>query len=534
MRDFPPLLDATLDELQEGLNCGMFTSVDLVEAYISRIAETNAELRAVIEINPDALSIAAELDTGRQVGAARSLPLYGIPVLIKDNIATKDKMNNTAGSYALLGAEVYEDSTIVSKLRKAGAIVLGKTNLSQWADFREGGASKVQGWSARGGQTIGAYFPGQSPSGSSSGSGVASSIGLAWASLGTDTGGSIIHPSHAHNLVGIRPTVGLTSRHLVIPVSEHQDTVGPMARTVKDAAALLYAISGRDVKDNYTLAIPFQKIPDYVSACKLSGLHGMRIGVSRNLFTLAEDPTSKPAIKNLDAALYIIRSSGADVIDDIYLPGVEYLKLNDYDGVAGADFLSDLPRDYLNHLKFNPNNITSVAKLRQFTQSNILEGYPEHNTDEWDSLLARGYNNTSPQFWGNYTSQRYYAGPLGILGALQNYSLDAIVAPVPSSFLLSAPLGLPVITVPMGRSPDDTPIVKRGNLTRTAPNQPFGLSFTGKAFSEESLLGMAYAFEQRTLVRKSITPFIQPKTELSDIVAAREMKAMRGYGGEDL
>jgi amidase len=206
-----------------------------------RIQEVNSVLLAVAEVNPDALSIAAELDAERANGTIRSA-LHGIPMLIKNNIATMDQMNNTAGSFSLMGATVPQDSTVAAKLRAAGVILLGKTNLSQWANFRSSNSSN--GWSADGGQVTAAYYPQQDPSGSSSGSGVASSIGLAFATLGTETDGSILSPSSQNNLVGIKPTVGLTSRSLVIPISEHQDTVGPIARTVTDAAYVLSIIAG--------------------------------------------------------------------------------------------------------------------------------------------------------------------------------------------------------------------------------------------------------------------------------------------------
>lgn len=228
---FPRAIDVTTEDLRHGLDSGLFTSQDLVRTYIARIMQVNATLHVVTETNPDALSIAKKLDSERKAGSTRG-PLHGIPILIKNNIATMDKMNNTAGSFALLGAKVPRDSTIAAKLRKAGAIILGKTNLSQWANFRSDNTSN--GWSAYGGQTYGAYYPQQDPSGSSSGSGVSSAIGLALATLGSETDGSIISPSENSNLAGIKPTVGLTSRYLVIPISEHQDTVGPLARTVKD------------------------------------------------------------------------------------------------------------------------------------------------------------------------------------------------------------------------------------------------------------------------------------------------------------
>ena len=217
---------------------------------------------------PRSQLFASELDTERANGTVRG-PLHGVPILIKNNIGTNDSMDNTAGSYALAGARIPRDSTIAAKLRKAGAVILGKANLSQWANFRSDNSSS--GWSAIGGQVIGAYFPDQDPSGSSSGSGVSSSIGLAFAALGSETDGSIISPSDANNLVGIKPTVGLTSRDLVIPISEHQDTVGPMARTVKDAAYVLQAIAGLSPYDNYTSAIPFPNYEILIASLLLGG-----------------------------------------------------------------------------------------------------------------------------------------------------------------------------------------------------------------------------------------------------------------------
>lgn len=522
---FPPLLDATLEELRHGLDAGDFSSVDLTKAYIARINEVQNDLRAVNEINPDALAIAAELDAAREKnkGIHKLGPLHGIPILLKDIIATQDKMNNTAGSFALLGAEVPEDSTVVAKLRRAGAIILGKANLSQWANYRSLNGSS--GWSAYGGQAVGAYFADQDPSGSSSGSAIASSIGLAWASLGTETDGSIMSPSHINNVVGIKPTVGLTSRYLVVPISEHQDTVGPLARTVKDAAYLLSAIAGEDKNDNYTSAIPFKcKFPDYVAACKKSGLKGRRIGVPRQMTTAFQDPACDPALAIFDSALDVLRSAGAIVVDNIKMPGLDHIFEKPYgDVVLGADYIADLPKEYLSKLKTNPNNITSVSDLQDFTRNLPSEDYPERDTGVWQEALDLGFDNTSPQFWGNYTEQIYYAGPQGLTGALKNHSLDAIVVPTPYSYFLSAVLGTPAISVPFGKAPADTKPQKNsfGNLYVTAPNQPFGLGFAGAKFSEEMLIGMAYAFEQRTNVRKQVHPHIQPKTELKDVVGRK-------------
>lgn len=520
---FPPLIDATLEDLVNGLNAGLFTSVDLVNAYTARILEVNSTLRMVKEINPEALSIAATLDAERAANISRG-PLHGIPILIKNNIATDDQMNNTAGSYALLGSKVPSDSTVAAKLRKAGAILLGKTNLSQWANYRSDNTSN--GWSAYGGQTEGAYYPGQDPSGSSSGSGVASSLGLALGALGTETDGSILSPSSQNNLVGIKPSVGLTSRYLVVPISEHQDTVGPMTRTVKDAAAILTAIAGYDANDNYTSASPFANgsTPDYLKACTLDALQGKRIGVPRNYIDLTGQSYLTPVVTAFNAALDVLRDAGATVIDNITLPGYEVLATANFENIVlEADFNTDVAK-YFSELTVNPYNLQDLADLQNFTRGFPLEDYPERDTDVWVDALALGYGNDAPEFWSNYTAGQYYAGPLGITGALANFSLDALVVPTPFSPYLPALLGSPVVTVPLGKFAENTTVLTNGfgNLNATGPNFPYGFSFMGARFDEFNLVGLAYAFEQRTLVRNTVVPYIEPTTELVDVVNQRK------------
>ncbi|KAL9623047.1 MAG: hypothetical protein Q9160_002561 [Pyrenula sp. 1 TL-2023] len=446
-------------------------------------------------------------------------PLHGIPILIKNNIATDDKMTNTAGSYALIGAKVPEDSTMAAKLRKAGAIILGKTNLSQWANFRSSNSSN--GWSAYGGQTFGAYVPNQDPSGSSSGSGVSSSLGLALAALGTETSGSILSPSNVNNLVGIKPSVGLTSRYLVIPISEHQDTVGPMARTVKDAAYLLQAIAGPDPNDNYTSAIPNAgTLPDYVSACNFSALAGKRIGVPRNVIG-ATTATSAPIIAAFNAALTLMSAAGATIIDNTnFTQYAAFQRSNASSIVLDADFVSDLPNLYLSKLASNPNNVTDLASLRAFTQSFGPEDFPDRDTATWDeSLSLTGFGNTDPRFTAAYAQNLAFGGPGGVTGALETYNLDALVLPTRNSPGVPAVIGSPVITVPLGAYPANTTTVRTSRgLVSVAPNLPFGISFLGERFSEEVLVGLAYAFEQRTLVRGRVGPYLRPRTELGDVV----------------
>ncbi|KAI9840103.1 MAG: hypothetical protein M1837_001907 [Sclerophora amabilis] len=512
----PDLIDITAENIAAGLESGQFTSVDLVEAYLARIDEVNPELNIVTEQNPDAIAIAQALDNERKEGKIRG-PLHGVPILIKNNIATKDKMNNTAGSYALLGAMVPRDSTIAAKLRAAGVVILGKANLSQWANFRSGNSSN--GWSSYGGQVFGAYYPGQDPSGSSSGSGVASALGLALASLGSETDGSILSPSGVNNLVGIKPTVGLTSRNLVIPISEHQDTVGPMARTVKDAAYILAAIAGKDEHDNYTSAIPYDPLPDYVAACNFSSFLGARIGIPRN--AISSDSSTEPVLFAFENAVQIISKAGATIIDNAnYSAYDEYLIGNGNETIVlNADFISNLA-SYLSELTSNPEDVLTLADVSNFTQTDPREEYPDRDTAVWDLALETGFNNTDPRFWAAYQADLYFGGVGGVLGALERDGLDALILPTQFSPGIPALVGYPVITVPLGFYPPNTTVQQnsRGDLVQTGPHIPFGISFLGRAFSEATLISFAYAFEQRTLARNKVQPYIVPSTELVDVL----------------
>ncbi|CAE7212213.1 hypothetical protein P3342_012342 [Pyrenophora teres f. teres] len=518
---FPLLLDATADDLVAGLHAGDFTSADLVTAYVERIMEVNKTLHMVVEINPDALLIAKKLDEERASGKFRG-PLHGLPILVKNNIATADKMNNTAGSWSLIGAKVPRDATVVAKLREAGAIILGKSNLSQWANFRSSNSSN--GWSAHGGQTYGAYYPGQDPSGSSSGSGVSASLGLAWGTLGTETDGSVISPSEVNNIVGIKVTVGLTSRALVIPISEHQDTVGAMARTVKDAAYILQAISGPDSYDNYTSAIPWAKSgkkPNYIAACKLDALKGKRIGVPRNYIGSPDEATTA-IYAAFESALNTIRSAGATIVENTnYTAYDEWRQSNTETIVLDGDFSPNLAH-YLSQLTYNPNNIHTLEDVQRFTHSFPAEDYPDRDTAEFDSSIAqaKNFSNTDAAFCSAYQYNQYLGGSGGILGALKKYKLDAVVTPSFLASSISAIIGAPVVTVPLGAHPQSTKVVRnqRGDLNATAPNVPFGISFSGKLWSEESLVGFAYAFEQRTNVRGKVKPYLVPKVEIGDVV----------------
>ncbi|KAL9061105.1 MAG: hypothetical protein Q9162_000250 [Coniocarpon cinnabarinum] len=465
----------------------------------------------VTEVNPDALSTAQQLDQERAAGQSRG-PLHGIPVLIKNNIATDDQMNNTAGSFALLGAKVPRDSTLAAKLRQAGAIILGKANLSQWANFRSNVSDN--GWSAYGGQTEGAYYPKQDPSGSSSGSGVSSSIGLAWAALGSETDGSILSPSEVNSLAGIKPSVGLTSRYLVIPISATQDTVGPMARSVKDAAYLLQAIAGPDPNDNYTSAIPNGEVPDYVAACKSDALAGAKFGVPRNVIEAFSSDDSGPVLAAFENFLTTIQNAGGTVVDSNFTLLDEYFQSNNETIVLDTEFISGLA-SYLSELTVNPLGLTDLEGVRNFTQNFPAEQYPLRDTGVWDSSLALGYNASDIRHYEAVQADRYLSEGL-LLGALRNMSLDAVLLPTQFSPSFAAIAQSPVVTIPMGYYPANTTVQmnQRGDLVATSPNYPFGFSFMGDRFTEASLVGYAYALEQLTQVRNTVQPYLVPNTEL--------------------
>ena len=279
-----------------------------------------------------------------------------------------------------------------------------------------------------------------------------------------------------NNLVGIKPTVGLTSRSLVIPISQRQDTVGPMARTVKDAAYVLQAIAGKDPLDNYTLAQPFDTPPDYVAACNFSSLRGARIGIPRNVI----DPTQEPdntVINAFNAAVQTLKNAGAIIIDNTNITAYALDQYNNGSAeniVLDADFVTDLPDNYLSMLTYNPENVHDLSDVRNFTQHFPAEDYPDRDTAVWDQSLALGYNNTDPRFWAAYQMNLEIAGPQGILGLLTNYSLDALILPTDFSPGLPALVGTPAITVPLGFYPANETVVRnmRGTLVETGPNIP--------------------------------------------------------------
>ncbi|KAH8897436.1 amidase signature enzyme [Thozetella sp. PMI_491] len=546
---YPSLYSATLHDLASSLESGCFTSVDLVKAYVARIQEVNETIRAMVELNPDALSIAASLDAERKSGATRGV-LHGIPIVVKDNIATYDQMNNTAGSYALLGAKVPRDSGVVAKLKAAGAIILGKSNMSQWAMYRSTNATS--GWTARAGQNYGPYYPLMDPYGSSSGSGVAAGIGLAFAGLGTETRGSILTPASKGNCVGIKPTVGLTSRYLVIPLTSAQDTVGPLARTVYDAATVLSVMAGKDQYDNDTGAIPNDGVlPDYIAATskyltpKGANLTGVRIGVPRNalesdLFYGSVNETL--VLQDFEKALDVLRSLGAEVIDaanftqqahDTLDIGLRSSFVSNESINCGSGFVSGMAT-YFSELTFNPNNLHSVTDLANWTRQDPREDYPDRNVGLWEVAMGLGFDQSDARSWaarqGNIAAD--VAG--GVTGICRQLNLSAVVIPTEYAPTWASSPGLPAISVPMGAYPDDVPILNGSReLISVAPRIPYGLSFLGQKWSEAELIAIAAAFENATNFRGSYVPgpnATMPTIDLADVVSGNASSTSTSTG----
>jgi amidase len=491
------LLEAAVADLQEGMASGRWTARSITEAYLARIEaidRSGPELRSIIETNPEALTIADTLDAERKAGKVRG-PLHGIPVAIKDNIDTHDKMTTTAGSLALEGSIPPQDSFLAQKLREAGAIILAKANMSEWAYWR--GLEASSGWSARGGQCRNPYALDRNPCGSSSGSGVAASANLAALTLGTETGGSIMCPSSINGIVGIKPTVGLWSRSGIIPISHSQDTAGPMTRTLRDAAVLLGALTGVDPRDPATAASEGKSHTDYTQFLDAKGLSGARIGVARNFSGFNNE-----VIALFEKALDDMEAQGAVLVDPANIPNME-----------NGDVFAELPSLVLDYeFKANINKyleslgpnarMKSLADLIAFNEANRDREMPFFGHERFVTSEARGPL-TDPEYVHAVTTIQRMTRGEGIDALVREHQLDAIVAPTTGPAWLidhvlgdrfdggfsagpAAIAGYPDITVPMG----------------FISGLPVGVSFFGPAWSEPKLLAIAYSYEQATKHRK--------------------------------
>lgn len=498
------LEEKTIAELQAGLKSGRYTARSLVEQYLERIDSLDRRgpmLCHVIETNPYALGIADTLDAERKNGKLRG-PLHGIPVLVKDNVDTADRMTTTAGSLALAGSRAAQDAFVVERLRAAGAIILGKTNLSEWANFRSTHSSS--GWSARGGQGRNPYALDRTPSGSSSGSAGATAASYCAVAIGTETDGSVLSPAAACSLVGMKPTVGLVSRSGIIPIAHSQDTAGPMARTVTDAAVLLGALAGTDARDPATHASRAKPSVDYTKCLTADGLRGARIGVARKRYT----GYNAHADTGLDAALRVMKEHGAKIIDPADIATAGQFDDAEYDLLL-YEFKADL-NAYLATLPAVAIPRT-LADLIAFNRSHAAEEMPYFRQEIFEAAQKKGAL-TSSSYKKALAKCRTMSRTKGLDATFARHRLDALVAPTqglpalidlangdPSGSSSTTPCavaGYPAITVPMGY----------------AFGLPLGISFMGLPWQEAKLLKYAYAFERATKVRR--TPRYLPTADL--------------------
>ncbi len=490
------LEELTITQLQEGMASGRWTARRLAELYLERIESLDRNgpaIRQIIEINPEALAIADSMDGERRAGRTRG-PLHGIPILVKDNIATADRMETTAGSLALVGSKVPRDAHIVTRLRDAGAVILGKTNLSEWANFRSTHSSS--GWSARGGQTRNPYALDRTPSGSSSGSGGAIAANFAAVAVGTETDGSVTSPAAAMALVGIKPTVGLVSRAGIVPIAHTQDTAGPMTRTVEDAAILLTALAGADPRDA-TTAAGARRATDFTRFLVRDGLRGARIGVAREKFAGYNDRTDAL----LRDALDVMRQAGATIVDPANIATARTLDADEYD-LLMYEFKADLDA-YLAGL--TSSRVRSLADVIAFNRENAATEMPFFGQEIMERSQRKGSLRTA-EYRQMLARGKRRAGAEGIDATMKRYRLDALVAPTQGPPTLidlvngdpsgggyftspAAIAGYPHITVPMG----------------FVFGLPLGISFVGGAWSEPTLFRLAYGYEQATKHRRTPT-----------------------------
>ncbi len=493
--EVPPfaLEEITIAELQEGMKSGKYTARGITEKYLARIDTADKRgpaVNSVIELNPDALAIAEASDKERKQKGARG-PLHGIPVLIKDNIDTADKMMTTAGSLALVGSKPPKDSMVAQKLREAGAIIIGKTNLSEWANIRS--RHSTSGWSGRGGQTKNPYALDRNPCGSSSGSGAAASANFCAAAIGTETDGSIVCPSSANGLVGIKPTVGLVSRSGIIPISHTQDGAGPMCRTVRDAATVLGALTGVDADDSATADSREKSFTDYTQFLKPDGLRGARIGVLRKAFGFMD-----AVDKVMEASLEAMKKEGAILVDP-----VEIETAGKWSDTESTVFMYELKADlnaYLARPGFNPP-VKTLKEIIEFNEKNREKEMPHFGQDFFLKAEAKGPL-SSKEYVEALEKNHQLARKEGIDATMEKHNLDALVGPTGGPAWLTdwvdgdhfgggssgaaAVAGYPNVTVPAG----------------FVFGMPVGISFFGRAWSEPVLIRLAYAFEQATKVRR--------------------------------
>jgi amidase len=486
--------EITIADLQDGMRSGKYTARSLVEMYSARIDEIDKHgpsVNSVLELNPDALSIATSLDEERKAKGPRG-PLHGVPVLIKDNIDTADRMMTTAGSLALVGSKPKKDSFVAQQLRSAGAVILGKTNLSEWANIRS--SHSTSGWSGRGGLTKNPYALDRNPCGSSSGTGAGISANLGAIGIGTETDGSIVCPSSSNGLAGIKPTVGLISRSGIIPISHSQDSAGPMCRTIRDAAILLSALTGVDPLDSATTASQGKSSTDYTRFCDPNGLEGARIGVARKYFGFSDAVDAL-----MEQALDAMKKQGATLIDPADID-----TLGKFDETELLVFMYELKADlnaYLSNL--GPSApVHTLKDIIEFNDRNREKEMPYFGQDLFLKSESKGPL-TEKAYLDAIDKNHRLARTEGIDATMDKYRLDAIVAPTGGPAWLTDLVNGDHVA---GGSSNAAAVAGYPNINVTAgliSSLPVGISFFGRAWSEPTLIRLAYAFEQTTKARRS-------------------------------
>jgi amidase len=485
------LEEVTLAALQEGMKAGKWTARALAEIYIARIEALDPAVRSVLEINPDAAALADQLDAERKAKKLRG-PLHGIPILVKDNVATADRMATTAGSQALLGVTPPRDAAVAKKLRDAGAVLLGKTNLSEWANFRS--THSTSGWSGRGGQCRNPYALDRNPSGSSSGSGVAVAANFCAAAIGTETDGSIVSPSSCCGIVGIKPTLGLVSRAGVIPIAHSQDTAGPMARTVADAALLLGAIAGSDPRDPATAAGAGKALSDYTKFLDPNGLRGARLGLPRN--KLYGYSARVDAL--MEEAIAVLKQAGAVIVDPADIATLGQFDDSEFD-VLLYEFKADLNR-YLADLG-PAAPAKTLEDLIAWNAAHRDGELPYFGQEIFEKAQAKGPL-TDQAYLDALAKDQRLSRTEGIDAVMDKFQLDALVAPT------NSPSGLiDLVNGDSGGGSCSTPAAVAGYPHVTVPagyvfGLPVGISFFGRAWSEGTLIKLAYGYEQATKRRR--------------------------------
>ena len=486
--------EITIPELQDGMKSGKFTARSLVEKYRGRIDEIDKRgpaVNAIIELNPDASSIADALDQERKAKGPRG-PLHGVPVVIKDNIATADRMMTTAGSLALVGSKPPKDSFVAQKLRAAGAVILGKTNLSEWANIRS--SHSVSGWSGRGGLTKNPYALDRNACGSSSGTGAGISANLAAAGIGTETDGSIVCPSSSNGLAGIKPTVGLVSRGGIIPISHSQDGAGPMCRTVRDAAILLGALAGVDPDDEATAANAGKSQTDYSQYCDPSGLKGARIGVARKYFGFNDAVDAL-----MEEALKVLKAQGATLVDPADIPS-----FGKFDESELLVFMYELKADLNAYLaRLGPGApVHTLQDIIEFNERSRQKEMPYFGQDLFLKAQEKGPL-TEKEYVDAVAKNHQLARVEGIDAVMDKNKLDAMVAPTGGPAWLTDLINGDHSA---GGSSNAAAVAGYPNINVTAgfiSGLPVGISFFGRAWSEPVLIRLAYSFEQATKARQA-------------------------------